>query len=170
MIIGIDPSYTGFGIACTSRGKVIFSNRIKPHEKGTYKIDVLFQIIDVIKEEILKIFEEVVLPLEEHINVIIEYPALRTPSGAYLAILMGALKEFITNTFEVNSLVYVPPMACDSFTHNSKHSKTYLVDFVRNRGWVDNRVSHDEATAIVLCAMYSAINKGTYKNSFFKIK
>lgn len=171
MIIGIDPSFKGTGIACVLKGRYFCSSKIAVKDKRCYVVDQVFEAIDIIKAEILEFVEKCKEDNPgEKLNFIIEYPALRTPSGAYLAILMGALKEFILQTFEVESLYYLPPMACDAFVGNKLHMKSFLVNYVKEKGWVKRTISHDEATALIFCAIYSKIVKGEYPKTFFKIK
>lgn len=162
MILGLDPSYTGFGVALMDdSGSIILHKKLKsdlpvydditnPHKASQHFLQEL--------KDIIKDYE---------VDVVIEYPALRTVSGAYLAILNGALAIGL-DTPQVKSITWVPPTAVDSFSKNREHSKSYLVEFCKTNGWIDKRTSHDECTAIILCKLLVAINTGAYKNSYFK--
>ena len=139
------------------------------HEK--FKSDIkIYESITNCQKAARVILENVVSFIERYplSDVIIEYPALATKSGAYLAILHGYLASYLNENVIVNSVTYVPPTAVDSFTKNREHSKTFLVNYCKEKGYIEKKASHDECTAIILCKLLEAISQGKYKNSYFK--
>ena len=162
MVIGIDPSFTSTGIAVMECGKLLYSTRVSSDIKIYESITQCQKAANVI----LQAVKHVVNSYPEA-DVIVEYPALATKSGAYLAILHGYLSSFLNENVEGN-VVYVPPTACDSYTKNHEHSKSFLVQYVKDKGYVERRVQQDIATAIIFCELYHAIQSGKYMNKSFK--
>lgn len=160
MILGIDPSYTQTGVALYD-GKY---RTYKFNHKGTCYADIVtnHNACDELFQEILS-----VIPENSVVDVVIEYPAFATKSGAYLAIMNGYLNASLRMDSRVNSIVLVPPTACDSYTKNKQHSKTYLVDWCKKNNFISKRVTHDECTAIILIELLKAIRLKKYKNSYF---
>lgn len=164
MILALDPSYSGFGIAVASddyniattmklsRAGTCYTNIVENHNSCEYFCNQLKLLIDSYPDEF---------------DVIVEYPAFATRSGAYLAILNGYLSRFLRNCTKVKSITLVPPTACNSFTRNKSNSKTYLVDYCKEKGWITKRTSHDECTAIIFVKLLEAIRTGIYKNTVF---
>lgn len=164
MILGIDPSFTGTGISLMDdSGAFIFSEKIVSHEKVYESIISTHKASVVIVNKVKTIIEKY-----DNLQVIVEYPVFRSISGAYLAVLNGMLFDLLMTNKSVVELYWVPPNACDSFTKNSKHSKTYLVNYCKDKGWIDKRVSHDICTAMIFCKLLVAIKNNTYKNTWFK--
>lgn len=169
MIVGIDPSFSGTGLACVLKGKVYKTLKVKS-QGGVYKnVTTLFSLCDEISENVLAFIQTLMADYpEEQVNVIVEYPALQTPSGAYLAVLMGKLYSCLT-ALPLNVLYYIPPMACDAFTGNRQHKKSFLVDYCLKRNLISKKLSHDECTAIIFCLIFSNIVKKKYQKSYFKV-
>lgn len=166
MILGVDPSFTGTGISLMDdSGAFIFSDKISSHEK-------VYDSIISTHSASLSIIKKVSAILDKYkdLQVIVEYPVFRSISGAYLAVLNGMLYDLLMNHPSVKELYWIPPNACDSFTKNSAHSKTFLVNYCKDKGWIDKRTSHDICTAMIFCKLLVAIKKGTYKNTWFKEK
>ena len=161
MVIGIDPSYTSTGVAVMDNGKVVYTtkieSKIKVYESITNCQKAAATIIRGLQQVIAK------YPLAE---VIVEYPAIQSSGGAILGILHGYLASFLNST--MHSVTYVPPTACDSWCKNKLHSKSFLVQYVKERGYVQKRIQQDIATAIILCELHNAIQEGKYKNKSFR--
>lgn len=172
MIVGIDPSFKGTGLACSVKGKVVFTTKIKT-EGNVYKdIAHTLQLCSKIALEVANHIEALLYGYsEKKLNIIIEYPAAQTRSGSTLNLLAGVLYSTLFKKFKIDlrHFYYIPPMACDAFVGNKSHHKSFLVDYVLKKGYVPKKVSHDEATAIIFLEIYSAIVKGTYKKSYFPI-
>lgn len=167
MILGIDPSFTRTGIVLLDGENILLSKNISSNEP-------VYQEINKLHFGAIKIVDEIVSVLDNlftKVDVIVEYPALATRSGGYLAILNGILASTLYKHNSVLSVTWVPPTACDSFTKNAKHSKSYLVEFCKTNGWISSkeRVSHDICTALIFCYLLKAINEGSYKNKYFKV-
>lgn len=165
MILGLDPSYSGFGVAvATDDYEITHTEKISIEGVCYTNIVENHGACSVFTERLNKIISE--CP-DDNWDVIIEYPAFATRSGAYLAILNGYLAAGLRNNSRVRSITYVPPTACNSFTKNSKNSKSYLVNYCKDRSWIDKRTSHDECTAIIFVKLLKAIRQKEYKNAFF---
>lgn len=164
MILAIDPSFSGTGIALSDdKGSIILTRKVScPHS--------CYQIVNnhLACKFILSEIKSLLLQYNAtNVHVIIEYPALSTRSGAYLAILNGYLSSVLSSLSIVSEITWIPPTACDSFINNKKHSKTFIVNWCREHKLIISRVSHDECTAIVFVYLYLSIISGKYKNSYF---
>lgn len=166
MILAIDPSYSSTGVAVTDDiGTLLHTEKISCPGVCYKSITSNHDACATITHRIHQIIDEE-YPHPEW-DVIVEYPALATKSGAYLAILCGFLASELRNNCRVRSITWVPPTACDSFVSNKEHSKTYLVNYCKDNGWISKRTSHDECTAIIFSKLLIAIRQGRYKNSSF---
>jgi hypothetical protein len=168
MILGIDPSYTGFGVALLDHVDnhllVIRSDRFTSPNKI---YDEFSQIHHNCQYLLSKLFDFIKTPFDLE-YVIIEYPALKTISGSYLAILNGYLGAFFSSPqFSLARVCWVPPTAVDSFTKNKLHHKSFLVDYCKSKGYIWKKTSHDICTAIILCELLEAILNNSYKNKYF---
>lgn len=159
MILGIDPSFTGTGLC-------LFGEDIKT-TKISVKGACYSSIVD--NHNACKTIGDSIISFigDNKVHVICEYPAFATRSGAYLAILNGYLSSVLQKCPNVLSITWVPPTACDSFTKNKEHSKTYLVEWCKHKKLITKRTSHDECTAIILAKLWEAIRNKQYKNSYF---
>ena len=169
MILGIDPSYTRSGVALMNdEGEIIHKENISADEPVYSDITKLHFGAFRIADRIVGILEDYHL---YDVDVIVEYPAFATQSGSYLGVLNGVISQRLRVSNRVKSVTWIPPTACDSFTQNKKHSKTYLVNYCKEKGWIDvkERVSHDICTAIIFCKLFQAIQQGIYKNKSFKV-
>lgn len=164
MILALDPSFSSTGVAISSdKGETIETFRIS--RKG-----LCYKSITDNHRACKEIVEELLNKLNEYddvFDVIIEYPALATRSGAYLAILNGFLAARLQLQDNIKSITWIPPTACDSFVRNKSHSKTYLVNWCKSKGLIKTRASHDECTALIFVELLKAIRNGEYKNSYF---
>lgn len=162
MIIGIDPSYTGTGIAVLDGDKFVYSDKVSSNCPVYDNITTTHKGATVIVNAVLAVIDKY-----PNSDVIIEYPALQTVSGATLAILNGMLALALNKSQNVKSVCWVPPTACDSFSRNKAHSKTYLVNYCKDKGYISKRTSHDICTAMILCKLLVSIESKEYKNSYF---
>lgn len=165
MILALDPSYTSTGLAITDdNGTPILTKKIS--KRGT-----CYDCITANHDACAEICEEIIHTIEEQgytkIHAIIEYPAFSTFSGGFLAILNGFIAANLRENGRIASITWVPPTACNSFTKNKVRSKTYLVNWCKNKGLIQKRTSHDECTAIIFAQILCAIWKKEYKNSYF---
>ena len=163
MILAIDPSFTGTGLALASDdGTILKTGKLSVkgacYSSITDNHNACEEIIDGIKDFIKDVSD---------VEVICEYPAFATRSGAYLAVLNGALSSRLKRFRNVRSITWVPPNACNSFTKNKLNSKSFLVEWCKREGLVSKRTSHDECTAIIFVRLLLAIRSSKYKNSFF---
>lgn len=165
MVLAIDPSFTGTGVAITDdKGTPILTKKISKkgvcYDKITHNHDACQAICD----NIIHLIEELSL---SKVHVICEYPAFATRSGSYLAILNGFIASNLRQNGRIASITWVGPKACDSFTGNKMHSKSYLVDWCRAKELIYKRTSHDECTALIFAQLLVAIWNKTYKNLAF---
>lgn len=167
MILALDPSYTGTGIAILNDNLGILHTERFKCSKPVYGpiTDVHINCQEVISR-INQLIDEEFDSLDY--SVIVEYPALATKSGAYLAILNGYLASALQDNGRVSSIVWVPPTAVNSFSKNKDKSKTYLVNFAKEHFLLSKRISHDEATALILASLLKSIRNKEYKNSYFE--
>lgn len=162
MILGIDPSFTSTGV-CLLDTKTGEMTTAKFGLKGSC-YDSILSNHDAC-EFIIENIKSFVGDNTEDLHIICEYPALATKSGAYLAILNGYITPYLKSI--AKSITWVPPTACDSFTKNKEHSKTYLVEWCKKNKLISKRTSHDECTAIIFTQLLIAIREHRYKNSSF---
>lgn len=160
-LVGIDPSFRGTGIAIFDK---VNSSIVK-----TQKISSEFSYSDIaqIHTAAISICNSVneVLKGFKFEAICVEYPALATRSGAYLAILNGLLSATL---YKYKVPVYwVPPIACDAYTGNKLHKKSFLVEWCKVKHLIDKRVTHDEATAIVFTQILNDVLSGNYTKSVF---
>lgn len=161
-VLAIDPSYTRTGVALlTDEGYRVasFSNGGACYHDISENHKACESLWSSIKEVTTGVVE---------FDVIIEYPALATRSGAYLAIMNGFLASRLRRWFKVRNIYWVPPTACNSFTKNKSKTKTYLVQWVK--GFYSKKVNHDEATALIFTKLYESILSKEYKNAYFVSK
>lgn len=165
MIVGVDPSFRGTGIVVWNEksSTLLFHTKFKTDEPVYSKITDVHHAA----EEVVSLLRDVQSQFP-YADWIVEYPALATRSGAYLAILHGYIAQFLNSRAEINSVTYVPPTACNSFSHNVSKTKSYLVQFVKDNYGIKGRFSNDEATALILANLLVAIRNKEYKNSYFK--
>lgn len=164
MILAIDPSFTGTGLALLdAEGIPIVTKRVT-HRGVCY--DSIVNNHDACIS-ICKSIDSLIESSESPIHVICEYPAFATRSGAYLAILNGFIGLSLRMNPLVLSITWVGPKHCDSFIKNKTHSKTFIVNYCKTHGWISKRTSHDECTAIVLGKLLLAIQANEWKNSYF---
>lgn len=166
-LIGLDPSFTGFGIAIkdTETGE-IRSTRVKSDFPVYKSFPSLLKGSNDVTDKVIKFISDV----EGPIVFVVEYPAMATKAGAYLATMQGILFSKINHISQ--DIIYLPPTAVNSFTLNKSKTKTHLVNFVKD-SYKDidfKRLSHDEATAIILISIYENVLKGKYKNKWFIYK
>ncbi len=161
MIIGVDPSFSNTGISVYDGDSFVFTGAFSCGES-------VYESIVSNQKGALKIvtYLETINRMYPHADWIVEYPVLQSLSGARLAILNGALAQYFS-TANVRSVCWVPPNAVDSFSKNSKHSKTFLVNYCKEHGWITKRTSHDICTAMILCKLMEAIQRAEYENSYF---
>lgn len=175
MIIGIDPSFTSTGIAVTSdSGEFLRSTSFKSGIKIYESITACQDAAEVITSATISYISYCIKVLKEHnssVVIVVEYPALATRSGAYLAVLHGYLASALNKLSDMSKqqikVVYVPPTACNSFTLNKTKTKSYLVNFCRQCGWIDRRLNNDICTAVIFCHLWIAIQEHSYKHSYF---
>jgi len=166
MILALDPSYTGFGIAILDDDlRILHTERFKCSNKVYGSITEVHQNCQEAVSRINQLIDEEFDSLDY--KVIVEYPVLASRPGAYLAILNGYLASTLQENGRVSSIVWVPPMAVNSFSKNKEDSKTYLVNYAMDEFCLSKRISHDEATALILAKMLIAIRTNKYKNSYF---
>lgn len=162
-ILGIDPSFQGSGLAIyeSDTDKVIKTLKVTAPNPTYVGIGEVHENCQFIHNEINKFLPQGVMSD----YVAIEYPALATRSGAYLAILNG----FLTARYwDLVNTIQFPPNAVDAYVHNKSHSKTYLVNYCFDHGWTEvKRTSHDICTAIILAHMAVDVLNKTYKNTAF---
>ena len=164
MIIGIDPSFTGTGICvCRDDGSYIeslrFSSKVPVYESIASAQCGAHKVSDFINDVVSKY-------KDEEVNVVIEYPAFATASGAFLGILNGWLGKLLHDNFNFNSVCWLPPIACNSYiglksSGNKTEDKKRLVEYVMDNYGVP-KMSHDEATALI----FTDIINGRYKKTF----
>lgn len=163
MILGIDPSYSGTGIALLDNsGKVILTKKVSQKGVCYESITLNHDACEFISDSILEVVEST-----DSVDVICEYPAFATKSGAYLAVLNGFLSATLRANQKVNSITWVGPKHCDSFIGNKDHSKTFIVNFCKEKNWISKRTSHDECTAIILGNLLISIWNKKWKHSYF---
>lgn len=169
MIVGIDPSFTGTGIVvCKDDGSLIESHRFTSHEpvftsiasaqRGADKVSVFLK--DIITKYCY--FEDV--------DVVIEYPAFATSSGAFLGILNGWLGKLLHDDVKVRSVCWIPPIACNTYIHlkstkKKTEDKKALVEYVIKNYGVP-KMSHDEASALIFVHIFIDIINGAYTKTF----
>lgn len=109
--------------------------------------------------------------LSDKVYVVVEYPGFRSISGAWLSILHGYLCSlFDTICVPIEELVWIPPTACDSYTKNKEHKKSYLTKYCVDKGWVAKKVNHDISTALIFCHLYLDIRDGKYKDVVYRYR
>ena len=168
MIIGIDPSFTGTGICvCRDDGSYIeslrFSSKVPVYESIASAQCGAHKVSDFINDVVSKY-------KDEEVNVVIEYPAFATASGAFLGILNGWLGKLLHDNFNFNSVCWLPPIACNSYiglksSGNKTEDKKRLVEYVMDNYGVP-KMSHDEATALIFTHIFTDIINGRYKKTF----
>lgn len=171
MIIGIDPSYSGTGICVTNDDatEIYYKDRFDS-ECAVYDNRGYAKGCKAIYDKVA----DVIFTMEEShpgepIKIICEYPGFRSMSGAWLAILHGWLDcLFSTVWAKIEEVVWVPPTACDSYTKNKEHRKSYLTKYCVEQGWVVKKVNHDISTALIFCHLYLDIRDGKYKGVTFR--
>ena len=165
MIVGVDPSFRATGIVVWDET----SSTLLFHTKFDTGEPVYSKITDVhhAAERLIEVLRDVYNKFPDA-DWIVEYPALATRSGAYLAILHGYIAQFLNSRVNIKSVTYVPPTSCNSFSSNKSKTKSYLVRFVRENYNIKGRFSNDEATALILANLLVAIRNKEYKNSYFK--
>lgn len=158
-ILAIDPSYTRTGLALITDGNI----RVSCSENGGV---CYHNIVDNHKacDSLWSDIKEIAVAVDE-IDVIIEYPAFATRSGAYLAIMNGFLASRLRRWYKVRDIYWIPPTACNSFTKNKSKTKTHLVNYVKSE--FNLKVNHDIATALIFTKLYEFIINKQYKNSYF---
>lgn len=167
LYLGIDPSFTGTGIALMTvdTNEVVYSHKFSSnfsYKSITKAHQASWSIVNQVSEALLSYLES---NNETLSAVIVEYPALATRSGAYLAILNGVFSVYLKG---LNKPIYwIPPMACDAYVHNSFHAKSFLVNWCLTKGFISRRISHDECTAVIFVQILRDIVSNLYKNSYF---
>ena len=163
-IVGIDPSFSSTGISLIDDNKVIKYDSF--HQKGNCYIGNNFVnnacrlICDSIKEFIGT----------QSVIVVVEIPA-PSKSGFYLSILHGWIISTLFSISNVEHIITVPCLACDSLIKNKLHSKSYIVDFCKSHKWIPaKRINNDIATSVVLSHVYKNYLTGKYKNKVFIVK
>lgn len=165
MILGIDPSYSSTGIALSDDNySIVLTKRVCNPGKCYSSITENHSACKSICSEIESILVQNGC---SDVDVICEYPAFATRSGAYLAILNGYLSCYFEKSTLIRSVTWVTPNACDSFTMNKAHSKSFLVSWCKDRGFITKRVSHDECTAIIFIQLLKTIRESKWKNAYF---
>lgn len=163
-ILAIDPSYTRTGLALIYKDdNGIEQTRTSSSKNGGacyHDISQNHKACEELWNEI-KLFSTGVLEFD----VVIEYPALATRSGAYLAIMNGFLASRLKRWYKVRDIYWIPPTACNSFTKNKLKTKSYIVQWVKS--FYKAKINHDEATALVFIKLYEAIKNKQYKNAYF---
>ena len=159
-IVAIDPSYTRTGVAALVSGEYkydsfsypgsCYSNISDNHEACRSLCTSLSQFLEELSEY----------------EVIIEYPALATRSGAYLGILNGYLASFFQNDSRCTKITWIPPTACNSYISNKIKTKSYIVKWSR-MNILDERYNHYIATALIFIKLLQSIKRKEYKNSYF---
>lgn len=168
MIIGIDPSYTGTGICvCNDDGSYIKSRRFASKESVYESIASAQRGAHKVSDFIKEVVEE--YPSND-VNIIIEYPAFATASGAFLGILNGWLGKLLLDDFELRSICWLPPIACNSYiglksSGKKTEDKKRLVEYVMENYGVP-KMSHDEATALIFTHIFNDIIHGKYTKTF----
>lgn len=163
-ILAIDPSYTRTGLALIyqdDNGEIKI--RVDSPKNGGacyHDISQNHKACESIWDAITMIAVGV-----QDIDVIIEYPALATRSGAYLAILNGFLASRLRRWYKARDIYWIPPTACNSFTKNKTKTKTHLVNYVKEH--FNRKENHDIATALIFTDLYKSILSKKYNNSFF---
>lgn len=168
MILSIDASFTSSGVSlhsddgtlkrfiCIKEGGSVYKSNAELHQAARR---IVQKLIDFIGSDIGEIT-----------TCIVEIPA-PNQSGFYLAMLHGWVISTISRFPSVETLVTLPPMACNSFIKNKERTKSYIVKYAKEKGWVpDKRINNDIATAVVLTHCYLASQKGDYKNTVNKFK
>lgn len=171
MIIGIDPSYTGTGVCITNDDATEiwymdqFDSNVSVYENQGYMVGCK-RIYEYLLGVMVRMHEE---HLDEPVHVIVEYPGFRSISGAWLSILHGYLCSlFDTICVPIKDLVWVPPTACDTYTKNKSHKKSYLTKYCVEHGWVPKKVNHDKSTALIFCHLYLEAIAGRYKGVTYR--
>lgn len=164
MILAIDPSFTGCGCSLLKDGK-FETIKINPDIRVRTDISKLHLACRKICIELKQFIDKNCG--DSSFDVVCEYPALQTRSGAELAILNGYITRMFEQDNRVSSLIWLPPMACDSWIHNRAHKKSFIVAYCKGKYDLKKRISNDECTAIVLTEILQAIRVGEYKNSYF---
>lgn len=172
MIVGIDPSFTSTGIAVVSDDlqtiyyQAHFPCGYKIYDGRGYADGAYF-----LADKVFEIMDEQSELHHEPIHIIAEIPALATYRGAYLGVLHGMLDYiFRTAALPIEDYVWVPCMACNSYTANKERTKTHISDWAREHYGMSpkTRLNNDIATALVFCHLYKSILSGGYNKKFWR--
>ena len=165
--LAIDPSFTGTGLALYKDHTLLKTSKVGKVGAVKSQIDHLHEVCHYIVSCINDFLD---IPKDSQFSVAIEYPVYQTPSGALLATLSGWLSHFFCSNSQCIKVVFIPPLAVNSFTNNRSRTKTHIVQYVRLNNLISSKVSHDEATAICLAQIFFSIESGSYKHSYFLIE
>ena len=161
MILSIDGSFTSSGVTLhKDDGELV--DYVGIHEGGkVYSSNKdIHESCLRIRDRICEFCEEV----KESLTVVIEIPA-PNKSGFYLAILHGWLVSSFVKDTRVSRIVTIPPGACNSYTKNKEKTKSYLVNYAKDKGWIpQKRINNDIATAAILAHCYLDYLEGNYTN------
>lgn len=194
---GIDPSYTNTGLALLRVTSGQVNPTIEVVERFSFKafnpqrsrnnrkndvyelentVFAASHVASVVKGTFTTWAEKWEIDLNSTIpslSLFVEYPALATPSGAYLGFIQQALYDAFSS-WGVNVPLYAfPPVAINSHTHTK--TKTELVEWVKSnvaftcpikRKGSEGALNHDEASAVVLALLGQQVLSFSYGKSY----
>lgn len=157
-MIAIDPSYTRTGIFYTKDDTFKVSS-VSITNKMIYDISEALKCADLLARDIVNL-----VSLNDLKTVVIEYPVLATRSGAYLGLIQQALFTRLKLIGFLGIELMLPAQAVNSVTRAK--NKTQIVEWAKKSFNYNEKINHDEATAMVLYRIGKMVLNSTYKNSY----
>lgn len=160
-ILGLDISYsrTGMAVVDTATISILAYTDCSASKKAVYDLSTSLKLAEDLSVKIKEFIDSNVIDC-----ICVEYPVLATRSGAYLGLIQQALYPKWPNC----PVYMVPSQAINSFTKNKVKSKTFLVEWVKERFKI--RLNHDIASAVILAMLCQAYLNGEYKNTVNLLK
>jgi len=160
IILGVDPSYTRTGVFHL---ETLLFKTIVVSNKSVHKIHEAVQMASILANEIVN--------NSFPFNVIaVEYPILATRSGSYLGLITQSIYTEIKHSGFKGKLIFIPSQAINSVTLNKSKQKTHIVNWVKDKYKITDKINHDEASSAVIAYIAQLIEKGEYKNSYSVIE
>lgn len=159
LIKAIDPSYSRTGLAfmniTKSKCELLDFKSVSAFGKLVYQMDQIPALAEDLAQQIAEFHPESRM-------AIIEFPVVATRSGGWLICIQQALYSKWTQ----EKVYLVPSQAINSYTKNVTRSKTYIVNWVKERFEDQVKgINHDEASAVILGCLLRSYYLGEYKNT-----
>nr|DAW10904.1 MAG TPA: Lactococcus phage M3 protein [Caudoviricetes sp.] len=182
--VGIDPSYTRTGVGLLLRrlnfptesvSKKEFLSTVFSESRsvGNFDISNCLKNSEYISNHVYDIILNYHKLASGQIIPVVEYPVIATFAGPYLMLIQPKLHTYFQKLYNLGVIPYyylVPSAAIPSLLKTKKIVKSELVKKTKELLKIEKKLNHDEASALLIAYMGYLIDKGKYKNKYYKIE